>query len=275
MSEDQGAEYYLNLIFDKFEQQEVKLTKLSKSLTDQLEEMMDWIRTQGIKIFDQESLLYKKLDAFKKITPHTDHLVLYIDNWHRLLAQPEKLAELAINSAKERQGDTEAQKIAVDLSRGTEDAKGGYGGWRYLGERKKMDTALKIAQMRVQPQVTSSNRQVNFLDYAKDIPPELNKLYDWLPRACRRVSRWDDPATKTTTYSILRIYLEKLATMISGFSGAILELRKELVGERELAHAQAITAMKQAEYMSLGGMKMSDFYRMMREGAGGEHIGDK
>jgi hypothetical protein len=83
------------------------------------------------------------------------------------------------------------------------------------------------------------------MNYARDIPPELNKLYDWLGGTLLRINRFKCDKTKRVCYSMLRTHLEKLTTLTIGFSGAVIEFRKELVGEREVAYAQAFIVLEQ------------------------------
>jgi hypothetical protein len=271
--EDRSAEYYLNQIFNRFREEEDKLTALGENAKTKITSMLQYTRVKGEAIWDNEAELFKQLDSFKEVTPHTDHFVVYVEAWHKMLNEPEKLAELALESSKSKEAVPDFHKIQVELTGQTGQEKPTeFGGWRWLAERKRLDMAYKLTQARNQPQLTTTQRQPNFIDYAKDIPPELNKLHDWLPRAFLRVN-WFKGTTKAeamrkSMYVILRIYLEKVADMAIGFCGAIIELRKELVGERELAHSQAMIAMKQAEYESLGGMRMPELMRSIREASG-------
>jgi hypothetical protein len=273
--EDRSAEFYLNQIFNRFREEEDKLTALGENAKKSVTTMLQYTREEGMKIWDKEAELFKQLDSFKEVTPHTDHFVVYIEAWHKMLNEPEKLAELAMENAKSKEPAPDFHKIQLELTgQNGPEKPAEYGGWRWLAERRKMDLAFKVMQSRNQPQLTTTQRQPNFVDYAKDIPPELNKLHDWLPRAFLKVNQFkgtaESEATRLALYSILRIYLEKLADMAIGFCGAIIELRKELVSERELAHSQAMIAMKQAEYESLGGMRMPDLMRQIREATGDE-----
>jgi hypothetical protein len=75
-------------------------------------------------------------------------------------------------------------------------------------------------------------------------------------------------------YTEIRMYLCKLSNIIKTFTRAIVEYRKELVGERKESYARALTLIKQAEYMATGGVQMSSLYRAMREQMGPEDAGE-
>jgi hypothetical protein len=244
----EGSMYYLNQIFEKFEKQEEKLEKVGKEAQATVTAMMDLIRTKRHDIFKYEDELYKGLDAFKKIMGHTDHLVIYVDLQRQKLSQPEKLAEQALKQA-ELAGKQQILPATMTATN-PEQAGGDHGMWWFLSERRRMVALEKIAQMQKEPQLTTTQRQSDFMNYAKDIPPELNRLYDWLGGTLMRLKLFNCEDTVIACYSQLRTYLEKLSTLTIGFSSAVIDVRKELVGERQVAYAQAMSAMEQARYMA-------------------------
>ena len=248
-SEDFDTMQYLLKIFEKFEGQEKNLTKLGKKADQNIENMMNHIRKEKVAIFDHEDLLYQAIDGFKKVMRHTDQLIIDIDLRRQTLSQPERLAEEAFKHA-ELLKKHDVVPTTITAAAGEQAGGGDYGLFRYLGERKRMGTLEKITQLKVEPQLTESTRQTDFMNYAKDIPPELNKLYDWLGGTLLRIKRFPYSKTREVCYSQLRDYLEKLSTMVMGFSGAIIELRKELVSQRQVAYAQASFALQQAKYMA-------------------------
>jgi hypothetical protein len=241
--ENPTPEYYLERIFEKFEEQEARLEKVGNEAIANVDTLMTSLRSKGKDIFDEEKDVYIGLDAFKKVMRYTNHLVIDIDLRRRALSQPEKLAEQAMRQTEvaERQ-----QTLPNAMTMTSQPVTGDYGGWRYLGERLKMQTLAKIMAEKKEPQMTTTERQVDFMNYARDIPPELNKLYDWLGGTLLRINRFKCDKTKRICYSMLRTHLEKLTTLTIGFSGAVIEFRKELVGEREVAYAQAFIVLEQA-----------------------------
>jgi len=241
--ENPTPEYYLDRIFEKFEQQEERLEKVGNEAIANVDTLMATLRDKGVNIFDEEQTVYVGLDAFKKVMRYTNHLVIDIDLRRRALSQPEKLAEQAFQQA-ELSGRQQTLPTAAALT--NQPVAGEYGMWRYLGERKKMQALEKITAGAKEPQMTTTERQVDFMNYARDIPPELNKLYDWLGGTLLRINRFRCGKTKRVCYSMLRTHLEKLTTLTIGFSGAVIEFRKELVGEREVAYAQAFIVLEQA-----------------------------
>jgi len=241
--ENPTPEYYLDRIFEKFEQQEERLEKVGNEAIANVDTLMATLRDKGVNIFDEEQTVYVGLDAFKKVMRYTNHLVIDIDLRRRALSQPEKLAEQAFQQA-ELSGRQQTLPTAAALT--NQPVAGEYGMWRYLGERKKMQALEKITAGAKEPQMTTTERQVDFMNYARDIPPELNKLYDWLGGTLLRINRFKCDKTKRVCYSMLRTHLEKLTTLTIGFSGAVIEFRKELVGEREVAYAQAFIVLEQA-----------------------------
>jgi hypothetical protein len=242
-AENPTPEYYLDRIFEKFEEQEARLEDVGKEAIANVDTLMASLREKGADIFDEEKDVYVGLDAFKKVMRYTNHLVIDIDLRRRALSQPEKLAEQALQQAElaERQ-----QTLPTATALTNQPVAGEYGMWRYLGERKKMATLEKITAVAKEPQMTTTERQVDFMNYARDIPPELNKLYDWLGGTLLRINRFKCDKTKRICYSMFRTHLEKLTTLTIGFSGAVIEFRKELVGEREVAYAQAFIVLEQA-----------------------------
>jgi hypothetical protein len=240
--ENLTPEYYLDRIFEKFEEQEARLEEVGREAIANIDTLMVRLR-RGADIFDEEKDLYIGLDAFKKVMRYTIHLGIDIDLRRRALSQPEKLAEQAMQQAEmaERQ-----QTLPTATAMTNQLVAGEYGMWRYLGERKKMQTLEKITAVAKEPQMTTTERQVDFMNYARDIPPELNKLYDWLGGTLLRINRFKCDKTKRICYNMLRTHLEKLTTLTIGFSGAVIEFRKELVGEREVAYAQAFIVLEQA-----------------------------
>jgi hypothetical protein len=245
---------HLDEIFEKFRKAEVDLQTLGDGLTAKIRQMLEWVRSEGEKVFDDYPQLLKQVDTLKEITPHTDHLVLHIENWRHLLEEPEKLAQHAIIKSNDSEVAQALQRLEGNVTQ--QPVQGEYGMWRYAGDVKKMNTLMKLADKRIQPQATTSSRQRNFLDYARDIPPELNKLYSWLPRMYLKLLKYGNKE-KRAGYFVLHIYLEQLAALAQGFCGAIIQLRIELVGQRELAYAQAMTALEQARIMAAAGMKVS------------------
>ena len=241
--ENPTPEYYLDRIFEKFEQQEERLEKVGNEAIANVDTLMATLRDKGVNIFDEEQTVYVGLDAFKKVMRYTNHLVIDIDLRRRALSQPEKMAEQAMQQA-ELSGRQQTLPTAAALT--NQPVAGEYGMWRYLGERKKMQALEKITAGAKEPQMTTTERQVDFMNYARDIPPELNKLYDWLGGTLLRINRFRCDKTKRVCYSMLRTHLEKLTTLTIGFSGAVIEFRKELVGEREVAYAQAFIVLEQA-----------------------------
>ncbi|MCJ7424711.1 hypothetical protein MUP01_10665 [Candidatus Bathyarchaeota archaeon] len=241
--ENPTPEFYLDRIFEKFEEQEARLEEVGKEAIANVDTLMTSLRTKGKDIFDNEKDVYIGLDAFKKVMRYTNHLVIDIDLRRRALSQPEKMAEQAMQQA-ELSGRQQTLPTAAALT--NQSVAGEYGMWRYLGERKKMQALEKITAGAKEPQMTTTERQVDFMNYARDIPPELNKLYDWLGGTLLRINRFKCDKTKRICYSMLRTHLEKLTTLTIGFSGAVIEFRKELVGEREVAYAQAFIVLEQA-----------------------------
>ena len=241
--ENPSPEYYLDRIFEKFEEQEARLEQVGNEAIANVDTLMTSLRNKGKDIFDEEKDVYIGLDAFKKVMRYTNHLVIDIDLRRRALSQPEKMAEQAMQQA-ELSGRQQTLPTAAALT--NQPVAGEYGMWRYLGERKKMQALEKITAGAKEPQMTTTERQVDFMNYARDIPPELNKLYDWLGGTLLRINRFKCDKTKRICYSMLRTHLEKLTTLTIGFSGAVIEFRKELVGEREVAYAQAFIVLEQA-----------------------------
>lgn len=241
--EQPNAQHYLNLIFEKFEEQEQRLTKTGEDAAEAIDDLLDLIRTLDDKIFWMERSLYAGLDGFKKVMGHTNHLVMYIELLRKKLSQPEILAQSAMKQV-EMQGQQQTLPVAARMAQ--DESQGGYGFWHYMGERKRSGALEHIFGQSKQPQMTASERQLDFMNYARDIPAELNKLYDWLGGTLLRLKRFKNETTQRVCYSMLRTHIEKLAAQVTGFSNATIELRKELVGEREVAYAQAMTMLEQA-----------------------------
>jgi len=252
--EGKTPEYYLNLIFEKFEAQEERLTETGKEAVEQMNVMLKLIRDKGIAIFDNEKDLYIGLDGFKSVIGHTDHLVIYIELQHKKLSQPEALAEQAFKQASVQAQQQQFIPRLQAITNQPEDERRDYGFWHFMGERRRAIALERVLSDSKQTQMMTTERQIDFMNYAKDIPPELNRIYAWLGGTLLRIRRFKEcETTKTVCYSQLRTHLEKLATQTVGFSNATIELRKELVGEREVAYAQAMSIIEQVRLMAQAG----------------------
>jgi hypothetical protein len=246
--EKPDGQFYLNKVFENFEKMEQRLEAAGNEAITTVTVMMNTFRKVGLKIFDEEETLYEGLDAFKKLMHYTDHLAIDIDLRRRALSQPEKLAEQALRQAEQ----TNQQQVLPAAMNATNPTPvvGEYGFYHWRGDVKRMNTLEKIANMQLKPQMMTTERQQDFLNYAKDLPPELNRLYDWLGATFLRVKRFPCQKTRVVCYSQLRTHLEKLTTLTIGFSGAIIDFRMELVSERQVAYAQASFAVEQARYLA-------------------------
>jgi hypothetical protein len=67
--------------------------------------------------------------------------------------------------------------------------------------------------------------------------------------------------------------MNKLSGIIRAFCRTITEYRKEMVGDRKADIAKAVLYLQTAQAQQLGGMRMSDFYKMMRESMGAADAG--
>ena len=255
----------LDRIFSKFDEKVERLDKIGIDAWNSITALLKIAREKKLKALDDPKFR-SQLDVLKRFKGQTDYMVFAIELQRQKLQQPEVLAEQALTGLRKAQKD-KITPIIVNAAAQQPDGQG-QGLWSYMIERRRSGTLEKALEASQTPQLTLAKRPRDILNYCRDVTAELNKLYDWILGVQADIAEFHDQARTDFHYGSFITYLEKLSNVMIGFTQAIVEYRKERVDQRQVAYAQAITAMKQAEYLSLGKTSMKDLYRGIREAVG-------
>jgi len=252
----------LDRVFGKFNAKVAKLDRIGVDAWKSITSLLRIAREKKLKAIDDPDFR-AQLDALKRVKGQTDYMVFAIELERQKLQRPEVLAKQALTGVRNAQTD-KVTPIVVNAAAQQPDGQG-QGVWSYMIERRRTGTLEKALEASRAPQLTLAKRPRDILNYCRDVTAELNKLYDWILGVQADLSEFNDQARINFHYGSFITYLEKLSNVMIGFTQAIVEYRKERVDERQVAYAQAITAMKQAEYISLGQRSLKDLYKGLRE----------
>lgn len=239
-------------IFGKFERTEEKLSQIPKDSRAAVNKVMA-VFVDGIDIFAKPEDFFSSLSEVSDVMGHCYHTVLEIELQRQKIDTGQSIKELLMpKPANQQQTELAGKTQPIIFQAATQPIPSNSPGWTgYLSERVRMKTLKEIVGLqKTAPEITTEKKPTDILDYCRDIPRECNRLYDYYQSALDMVEIYPDPATKGYLRSELRLFLGKLCNIIVGFTRAIVDYRTELLGYRETAYAQAITAMKQAEYMT-------------------------
>jgi hypothetical protein len=270
-----SAEYYLDRIFTKFEDQEKRLSTIQETATKAITETRDKVREQKENVFaDEAKTVYEALDAIRLSMGNTNWLGLELELRHKQLSQPEVLAQEATRRAQM----LDQQQQILPLASGIANQPGqqgehGFFWWR--AEVRKAKAAEHIAEMAKQPQMTEIVRQTDFMNYIRDIPAEVTKIKKWIGGALTRLRKYPKEETvRYVLYRQLRDEFEILSSLAESFSTTAIDFRTELVRERTVAYAQAMTALQQAKYLAQNQpMSMAQMYQRQRMEMGAQDVG--
>lgn len=154
--------------------------------------------------------------------------------------------------------------------------KGG-GVWDYMIARKNTGDWIKFLrsqQNMENPQITTSKEAIDILEYGRQLIPEgINKVISYYSCARSQIFLFPDDATYKRLFDDLYEHTIKIVSITRVFAKCSAEYRKELTQDRKRDIGKWIIKMKEAEYQSLGGMRLSDLYRAQREAAGAQDAG--
>jgi len=147
------------------------------------------------------------------------------------------------------------------------------GGWHYLAERAKAKAvlqAIRESKDQTTPQISTGKEVVDILEFGRQLIPEFNKVIEYYSCCIDHLYFFHDDDTTERFRSDLQKHMNKLAGIVRIFCRTSTEYRIELFGERKRDIAKGALAMKMAEAQQLGGLRMSDVYRSVREASGPE-----
>jgi hypothetical protein len=275
--QDQGinpAEELVDEIAKRFNEQIKQLDKIPEQAKTAVDAMLKIFKDDKTDIFAHPQTFYDCLNKLSDIEGYANHTVLEIELIRERVKAPTAFFDVF---SKQRAKEEQSKTLNPVIVNTAEPVKNSPGFWGYMSERERtrvLSEHLKSSEM--SPTITTTQKPGDILDYARDITREYNKIVDYFRACLAHIKVFPhEEGTRDLFFAEIQSYMVKLCNIMKSFSRAIAEYRKELVGQREEAYATALTLMKKAEYESLGGMRTADFYRMMREGMGGQDLSER
>jgi hypothetical protein len=260
--------------FDKVTEKLDKIPQSAKTKTDALLELFFSNDDKPVDIFSlqKQKQFLKKLNDLSGEVGHAYHTVLSIELARQSIA-PQQIESSEL--PKPSQAQTSGQPITINAAP-PQQLGVLSGAWYYGAESKRSKAIVEIAKLQQQqnvPQISTATPVLDILDFGRQLIPEFNRVQEYYQHALEQVQFFPDDWTRDRLTAELRKHLNKLAGIIRAFCQTICEYRKDLVHEGKKDVAKALMALKMAEAQSLGGMRMSDFYKAMRDAAGPQDAG--
>jgi len=243
----------INSVFTNFDKAIDKLDKLySKEVKKDTEEIMDMLFDQ--QILSKPKVFYQCVRRLSDTSGHVVQAVMLVEE-RREKMRAGVFETPFITTASVRRHDgagSNPAPVTVQTATPTQEAPGF---WAFMGTREQEKTKRMQFEESTRSVITSVEKPKDILDYCRDIPRESNKLVDWFEATLDHLHFFPDENTEYFFYTELRKHAAKFMSIVKSFTKAILEYRKELVGERQVAYAHALTLMEEAKYLSQAGYK--------------------
>jgi len=249
----------IDKIFEKFDKKEEDLDAVMKEGTDTINALMVRFRDDKGKeqdIFSEPEAFLKEFDKFSRVMGHCYHTVLEIELQRQRIRQPFQFMEEKQKLQNELEQSQRTAPLVVQTAKEPNESHSP-GLFGYLSTRFKFGKLKEMVEGSKTPIITSEQKPQDILDYCRDVIRESNKFYDNYDQSLCHLHFYHDDQTKGMLRRDIRTFIGKLCNIVSGFTQAIVDYRKELIGEREVAYAQAITTLEQARIMAAAGMKAS------------------
>jgi hypothetical protein len=267
----------LATIFADFDRATEKLDEIPRNAQTKTEALLSLFFPGKDKdpkdIFEDQQEFLEKLNDLSEEIGHAYHTVLSIELARQQIS-PQQIQNAELSSQTKPSVAT-GQPIVVNAA--PPQQLGVFsGGWYYGAERSRSKALVEIARLQQQqnaPQISTAARVLDILDFGRQLIPEFNRVQEYYQKSIEHLKFFPDSETRDRFTAELRKHLNKLAGIIRAFCQTIAEYRKDLIHEGKKDVAKALMAMKMAEANSLGGMRMSDFYKAMREAAGPQDAG--
>ena len=255
MAENESAmQLQLDKIFSKFDEKEEKLNEIpikaeltTKKLLKQFAET---------DVFEKSEEFLEAFDELGKTMGHVYHTVIEIELQRQKIKQPTDIL-LTQQQDREKEMEQRVSPIVVQAAAQPAEESKGIGITGLLAERFKWARLKEMNDSNKTPIITTDRKPTDILDYCKDVLRESNRFYLYFLQARDTLYFFPDEKTRTFFKGEIRTFLGQLCNIVLGFTQAIVEYRKELVGLREVAYAQAITTLEQSRIMAAAGMKVS------------------
>lgn len=220
-------------------------------------------------IFKSPSVFLKCITDLSEEIGHANHVVLEIDLRRQGIIHADDSKSQPVSSMLPEKVAQAAQTIIQ-----TQPQKSG-GFWDFMGTSKMAGVMKQYFQSQKDqvPQITTSREVTDVLDYGRQLIAESNRTHKYYEQSLAHLQFFDDEETKKRFTSQLREHMNKISGIVRAFCRTAVEYRKELAGQRKSEMAQSVIALKLAEYQSLGGMRTSELYKMVRDAAGQENAG--
>jgi len=278
--EELTTEQVISKLFGKMDRLLVRLDDIPKEAerkTKALLEMFNDTRGLGIFAEDKQAEFFTRLHSLSEEAGHGYHTVLEVELARQRIApmKPEEVYDMVGNVSRAVQPMQPATTpTIIQPSAPSLGVLSGY--WYYKASKETAKVMAEMAnRQQMQPKIGTSEKVTDILDFPRQLQPEFNKVQDFYHNTLHTLYFFHDEQTVIIHQLELQKHLNKLVHIIRTFCKTIAEYRKEAVLERQRMIAQSIVTLKMAESQALGGMRMSDMMRQIREAVGAAPIGDR
>lgn len=281
MSNESNEDALLEAIqktYENFEKHDEKLEKIPTDAKTVFSRILSLIQEVKDLFADPDKFytcLFSADVSLSDVEGNVQHMVVKIELEREKIRKPTELVEQMMSQLRMPQTSTSVLPATINVQAAQPEKVKGMSVWGMMAENKK--TKLLEQQLKMQreaPTLTSSQKPKDILDYGRDVTAEYNKLVNYFHRGLAIVKTFPkNQETRDFMNEEIRCFVVKLGNVIMSFSRAITEYRKEANAERAQSYALALSVVKQAEYMGLGGMDQATLYRIARQGMGSENAG--
>lgn len=265
---DSAIQIQLDKIFAKFDKTVEKLDAIPAQAEGITKKLLAQFRETDI--FEKDEAFLEAFDELGKIMGHVYHSVLEWELQRLKIRQPADLFSQRQNKEMEQK----VSPVIVQAAAQPAEESKGIGITGLLAERFKWSRLKEMNDANKSPIITTDRKPSDILDYCKDIVRESNRFYLYFLQARDVLHFFPDDNTRTFFKGEIRTFLGELCNIVMGFTQAIVEYRKELVGLREVAYAQAITTLEQARIIAQNQpMSTAEYYRRQRMEMGAQDVG--
>lgn len=224
-------------------------------------------------IFEEPEKFLNALGGLLEEVGHANHTVLEIELKRQGITSDSEMAKNMMNVLAEKNTQNRQPGSPTIIQPNSPQQLGVLSGlWYYKAAKEIAKASTAQKEFALTPQISTSKQVVDILDFGRQLIPELNRVQEFYQRSLHRIEcGFDDAVTRGQLSDELRKHLNKLSGIIRSFARTITEYRTELIGERKKEVAEAIIAMKMAEYTNLGGTKVQELYRQLREASGAQN----
>jgi hypothetical protein len=264
----------ISLTFKDFDKAIVRLEAIPVSAEKKTRALLDSFGVdERAKLFSEPEEFYRAMNDLSEEIGHAYHTVLAIE-LARQKINPQIASDLFESVSRVNRPSNQSPIVIQGQASTTPQLGVLSGAWYYAAERARSKAMVEaIKESKDTPQISTGKQVVDVLEFGRQLVPEFNRVYEWFHCSIDHLYFFNDADTMERLTGDLQKHMNKLAGIVRIFCRTITEYRKELYGERKRDIARGAVAMKITEAQNLGAMRMSDFYRSVREAAGEEDAG--